>query len=84
MMLVATLVTLWVPEAMTTNVPVLQLLLGALGLATMVSYGIHRQRAGRTYESGKRAHAAFLLPRYLRQWLGGHHDVVGHIRIRGR
>jgi len=80
----ATLLTLWLPETMTINVPVLPLLLGTIGLATMVSYAIHRQRVGRTYEARQRPRSGPLFLRYVRQWLGGHHDVVGHVRIRGR
>ena len=78
------MISLWLPDSMVMNVAMPQLVLGAVGLGTMISYAIHRLKVVRRHEAGQRVHSALLLPRHLRQWLGGNHDVAGHARSRGR
>lgn len=81
---IITLMSLLGSEPMTTTVPVPQLLLGAAGIASMISYALNRHGVSRTYEARSSSRSVFLFSRHLRQWLGGHHDVAGHVRTTGR
>ncbi len=81
---IMTLMSLLGSEPTTTSVPVLQLLLGAAGIVSMIMYAIHRHGVSRTHESRRKSRSVFLFSRNLRQWLGGHHDVAGHARTTGR
>jgi hypothetical protein len=76
---IITLMSLLGSEPMTTTVPVPQLLLGFMGLGSMVAYAIRRQMVTRDKQTKTRP--VLLLARSLLQWLGGDH-VAAHARFR--
>ncbi len=79
-----TLLSLLGSEPVTTTVPVPQLLLGAVGLGSMVAYAIRRHTLTRACDSQPKHRSALLLARSLLQWLGGDHHVAAHARARGK
>ena len=80
----ATLTSWLASEPLTTTLPLAQMLLGAIGLASMISYAIRREALTRTFNWRLKRRSALLLARSLRQGLGGHHHVAAHARIRGK
>ncbi|MGZ4814684.1 MAG: hypothetical protein ACXVZV_04715 [Terriglobales bacterium] len=78
-----TLMTFWTAQAIATNVPFLQLILGIVGLSVMISYAISRQKIRKQSESQQR-HVAALLLRHVGQWLGDLYGGAGHAKAGGR
>ncbi len=75
---IATLVRTVMEKPINTNFPLVQLILGSLGLCSMVGYVILRQRIMSKRESQKRVgRTAYQVPN-LREWLGGHHGATSH------
>lgn len=73
-----TLITRLMEKPITTNFPLAQIILGFIGLCSMVSYVILRQRIVNKRGSKQQiSYTAYLLPNF-RQWLGGHHGATGH------
>jgi len=73
-----------VAEPIVTRIPWVQVILGVLGLGSMISYAIQRQRRASGYESLQKKRSAVLLLRHVWQWLGEHHYVAGHARTGGK
>ncbi len=61
-----------------TSFPLAQLVLGSIGLCSMVSYVILRQRIIDKRESGQQVTLTTYLFLHIREWLGGHHGAAGH------
>jgi hypothetical protein len=68
----------WIEEPVTTNFPLLQLVLGFVGLCSMISYAITRQEIRDRSQSEQQQRSTACLLRHVREWLGKHYGAAGH------
>ncbi len=69
---------------LSTSFPLAQLILGCIGLCSMVSYAVSRQRIIRKRESGQQISLTDYLFPYVREWFGGQHGATGHAGAAGK
>lgn len=78
------LVLFWLARPTDTNIPLLQLILGAIGLCSMISYAIERHKRTSEHQLKRQEHSAAWLLRYLWHRFGEHYGDANHAKSGGK
>ena len=67
-----------------SSIPLPQVVLGCIGLCSMISYALTRQRILKRQRPDMQADLTDYLFPYIREWFGGHHGATGHAGAAGK